>query len=122
MLYPSGRPPWVFDLMAAGCPVIVVVSTGDPPPMAREEEEGHVAAPADSVAIARAIDSLLIDPVRLGLVTYRAADRVRDMPDAGAAAWELLRAFDPDDLTVVSPLREDGDERGCATPSRGWPD
>ena len=93
VLYPSGRPPWLYDLLAKGCPVIAVVASLDRFPADAEFREGVIHVPADGHRIAQAIDSLLIDPVRLGELTIRGTACVRSMPRPIEAAWALLREF-----------------------------
>jgi glycosyltransferase involved in cell wall biosynthesis len=93
-LYPTGRPPWVYDLLAAGCPVIAVAACLEPPGAGPEREEGFIAAPAEAATLSRAIDALLIDRIRMSALCYRAAARVRDLADAREAARTLLDALD----------------------------
>jgi glycosyltransferase involved in cell wall biosynthesis len=92
-LYPSGRPPWVYDLIAASCAVITVASCLLHLPTAPEHEEGLIGVHADAGAIAKAIDALLSDRVRFSALTARAAARAADMPAANEAARTLLRAY-----------------------------
>jgi len=92
-LYPSGRPPWIFDLMAAGCPVIAVPSCLQQLPITPELEEGLITVHSESASIARVIDALLIDRIRLTALTARAQARAQEMPDALEAAQTLLRAY-----------------------------
>lgn len=106
-LYSTGRPLWIYDLMAAGCPVVAVASCVEHPLAARESTEGFVTAHADADSIAFAIESLLIDRIRLSRLTLRAADRVRSMPEAREAALALLRALDTPASSRVGPLHRD---------------
>lgn len=106
-LYPSKRPLWVYDLMAAGCPVIAVNACAGRPLAAPESAEGLIGAHADAGAIARAVDSLLVDHVRLSALTHRAVERAGELPDACEAARALLRAYDPAGSPIVSTLRRD---------------
>jgi glycosyltransferase involved in cell wall biosynthesis len=93
VLHESGPPRWRYDLMAAGCPVVVV----GPPTGVRlasfERDAGFVSVDADALALANAIDSLLIDPVRLGRLLFLAAGRTRDLPGPCEAAGAILRTF-----------------------------
>jgi hypothetical protein len=93
VLYPSGRPPWLHDLLAKGCPVIAVVASLDQPPADAEFKEGVIHVPAEGHRIAQSIDSLLIDRIRLGALTIRSAAAVRSMPRPIEAARALLREF-----------------------------
>jgi hypothetical protein len=93
VLYPSGRPPWLHDLMAKGCPVIAVVASLLKPPADAEFKEGVIHVPAEGHLIAQAIESLVIDRIRLGQLLIRSAAAVRSMPGPVEAARVLLREF-----------------------------
>jgi glycosyltransferase involved in cell wall biosynthesis len=92
VLHDSGPPRWLYDLMAAGCPVIAVGPHAAGHHSAPERDAGFVSVDADARMLANTIDSLLIDPVRLGRLVFLAADRARDLPGPCVAAGELLRA------------------------------
>jgi hypothetical protein len=91
-LYPTGRPPWVQDLLAAGCPVVAVASCLEQVPDASEQDEGRIQVPARSDAIASTIESLLDNAVRLTALISRIG-RFGLMPDPQDAARTLLRAY-----------------------------
>jgi hypothetical protein len=93
VLYPSGRPPWVNDLLARGCPVIAVVSSSAHRSPGAEFKEGVICVPADGHMIAQAIESLLIDSIRLGQLMFRSAAAVRSMPGPIEAACAILREY-----------------------------
>lgn len=93
VLHDSGSPRWQYDLMAAGCPVIAVGPPAGDRLAAAERDAGFLRIDADPRAVAGAIESLLIDPVRLGRLLFLAADRVRDLPGPCEAAEAFLRAF-----------------------------
>ena len=93
LLCPSGRPPWLHDLMAKGCPVIAVVASVLQAPVDVEFRAGVIQVAAEAHGITQAIESLLIDPVRLGALTIRNAAAVRSMPRPIEAARALLREF-----------------------------
>jgi glycosyltransferase involved in cell wall biosynthesis len=99
VLYPSGMPLWVYDLLACGCPVVTVAACVDNLSEEPELLEGFVSAPADTGMLAGAIESLLVDRIRMSVLTLRGAERVRAMPDATEAARMLLRAC----VTAGSP-------------------
>ncbi len=109
VLHALARPAWVCDLMAAGCPVVSAPwFVGG---QARETEStlGLVTVPLDGSTMAAAVDSLLVDRVRLSTLTHRAAAHVRGLADPREAARTLLRI-----LESPGPLparRED-----CASP------
>ena len=73
VVYTSGRPPWLHDLIAKGCPVIAVMTSMDRTSVDAEFNKGIIQVPANGRVIAQTIDSLLIDPVRLGGVTIHGA-------------------------------------------------
>ena len=75
-----------------GGAVIAVVACLEPTRTDTEIKEGVIQVPADSRMIAQAIDSLLIDPVRLGLINLGAA-YVGSLPRPIESARALLREF-----------------------------
>jgi len=93
VLYPSGRPPWLHDLLSMGCAVIAVVACLDQTRTDAEFKEGVIQVPADGRMIAQAIDSLLIDPVRLGALTDHGTAYVGSLPRPIESARALLREF-----------------------------
>ena len=93
VVYPSGRPPWLHDLLAKGCAVIAVVACLDQTSADAENKEGVIQVPADGRMIAQAIDSLLIDPVRLGALTFHGTAYVGRLPRPVETAHALLREF-----------------------------
>ena len=93
VLCPSGRPPWLHELQAKGCPVIAVVASVIPPPVDVEFKELVIHVSIESHQIAQAIESLLIDRVRLGALKIRSAAVVTSMPGPNQAIQVLLRAF-----------------------------
>ena len=93
VVYPSGRPPWLHDLLAKGCAVIAVVACLDQTSADAEYKEGVIQVPANGRMIAQAIDSLLIDPVRLGALTFHGSAYVKRLPRPRETAHALLREF-----------------------------
>jgi hypothetical protein len=93
VLHDAGPPRWLYDLMASACPVIAAGPPAGDQHAASERDAGFVSVDADARALANAIDSLLIDPARLGRLLFLAADRARDLPGPRQAARAILRAF-----------------------------
>jgi glycosyltransferase involved in cell wall biosynthesis len=93
VLHDSGPPRWLYDLIASGCPVIAVGPPARDRHAASERDAGFVSVDAVARTIANTIDSLLIDPARLGRLLFLAADRTRDLPGPRQAAEAMLRAF-----------------------------
>ena len=93
VLYPSGRPQWVHDLLARGCTVIAVAACLDWPTTDAELKEGVIQVAADGRTIAQSIDSLLIDPVRLGALTLRGRALVESLSRPIDTAHALLHEF-----------------------------
>ncbi len=89
-LYPWVRPAWVHDLMAAGCPVIAGSLGAHCRLPDAEAAEGLISVPAIADAIEEAIDSLLVDRIRLSALALRAAERLRHMVEVREAARTLL--------------------------------
>jgi glycosyltransferase involved in cell wall biosynthesis len=115
VLYPSGMPVWVYDLLAQGCPVVRVAACRESLSAEPELSEGFVTAPADAMALAGAIESLLVDRIRMSILTYRGAERVRAMPDATEAARMLLRALATAGPPALNPYQADA--RGSSRPA-----
>ena len=93
VVYPTGRPPWLHDLLAKGCAVIAVVACLDQTSADAEYKEGVIQVPANGRIIAQAIDSLLIDPVRLGALTFHGSAYVGRLSRPVETAHALLREF-----------------------------
>ena len=93
VIYASGRPPWLNDLLAKGCAVIAVVACLDQTSADAEYKEGVIQVPANGRMIAQAIDSLLIDPVRLGALTFHGSAYVGRLSRPVETAHSLLREF-----------------------------
>ena len=93
VIYPSGEPIWLHDLVARGCAVIAVAACLDQTNPEAEYKEGVIRVPANGRMIAQAIDSLLIDQVRFGALTARGCVVVKGMPRPIEAARSLLREF-----------------------------
>ena len=92
-IYPSGEPIWLRNLVARGCGVVALASCLDHLNPEAEDKEGLIRVPASGRAIAQAIDSLLIDPVRLGALMARGSAVVKGLPRPIEAARALLREF-----------------------------
>jgi glycosyltransferase involved in cell wall biosynthesis len=93
LLCPSGRSPRAFDITASGCPTIVVNLPGLLPSREAEQTRGVIEVQPSASEIARAINSLLIDRIRLGSLVLRATDHVRNLPVPAGAARALLEQF-----------------------------
>jgi glycosyltransferase involved in cell wall biosynthesis len=108
LLCPSGRPPRVLDMAASGCPVIVVRMRGEPVRRDVELTQGVIEVQAKGLDIARAIDSLLVDRVRLSSLTVHAAEHVRRLPPPVAAARALIEDFRSTCGADLNPRHRDG--------------
>jgi glycosyltransferase involved in cell wall biosynthesis len=93
LLCPAGRPPREHDITASGCPTIVVNLPGLLPSREAEQLRGVIEVQPSASEIARAINSLLIDRIRLGSLVLRATDHVRNLPVPAGAARALLEQF-----------------------------
>jgi glycosyltransferase involved in cell wall biosynthesis len=89
----SGKPLWVYDMMAAGCPVITASADTWLGSAGMESEDGHLSVPAEAGALAAAIESLLIDRIRLTSLRLRAVERAGSMPSPAAVARTFLDAL-----------------------------
>jgi hypothetical protein len=99
-LFPSGSPPWLNDLMAAGCPVVAASSHAELHPL-RESMDGLIRVPAETSAMVMAVESLLIDRARLIALNHAAANHTRSLPNAETIAGLLLEML----LQTDSPTR-----------------
>jgi len=90
VLHPPGRPPWIHDLMARGCPVISVSTHLSTQLADREFKHGIVPVSGDRLMIAQAIESLLISRVRLGAILFRSRNFVETLPAPIEAARAIL--------------------------------
>lgn len=113
-LYGLVRPAWVYDLMAAGCPVISSPCFVEPRHPDTESSEGLITVPLDAEAIANTIDSLLVDCVRSSALAHRAAAHISTMVDAREAARILLSILESPDSPAVG---QHDRNRGKTTPS-----
>jgi hypothetical protein len=93
LLCPAGRPPRAHDITASGCPTIVVNLPGGLPSREAELTRGVIEVQPIGSEIARAINSLLIDRIRLGSLVLRAAEHVRDLASPASAARALVEQF-----------------------------
>jgi hypothetical protein len=89
-LYPWVRPAWIYELMAAICPVIASSAACNRPLPHTETTEGFISVSTNSVAIEEAIDSLLVDRIRLSALTHRAETHLRHTVNVREAARTLL--------------------------------
>jgi glycosyltransferase involved in cell wall biosynthesis len=88
-LFPEGSPPWLRDLMAAGCPVVAASSHASLHPL-RESLDELIRVQAETTAVGMAVESLLIDRVRLIALSHAATSSTRNLPNAEAIAGLLL--------------------------------
>ncbi len=93
LLCPAGRPPRTYEIMANGCPTIVVNAAGGLPCREAERTCGVIEVHPDGWEIARAIDSLVIDRIRLGSLVLRSAEHLRNLPSPAARARALIEEF-----------------------------
>jgi glycosyltransferase involved in cell wall biosynthesis len=89
-VYPRIRPAWVYDMMAAGCPVVAASLVWNRRFPDTEATEGLISVPANPDAIEEAIDSLLIDRIRLSALAHRAAAHLAQVVEVREAARTLL--------------------------------
>lgn len=97
------RPPWIHDVMAAGCPIVFAPWFVDRRRQDTEITEGFITIPLDAGAIAGAVGSLIHDPVRLGALAVRSAARVREIAGADDAARLVLGLLGEPDRPAGGP-------------------
>jgi glycosyltransferase involved in cell wall biosynthesis len=93
VLCPCGGPPRVHDMVASGCPTIIVKMPGEVPCRDAELTHGVIEVRPDGLEISRGIDSLLVDRVRLGSLILHAARYLSNLPRAADAARALIERF-----------------------------
>jgi len=86
----DGIPIFLCEAMALGVPVVSTPVSGIPE-LVRHEETGYLAAPGDSMDLARVLELLLTDPVRAVQVARRAQAMVHKELDIHARAADLIR-------------------------------
>lgn len=94
VLQPSGTPRWMYDLMAAGCPVVALLDEWGPPGTRAELVEGYLSVGVEGRAMADAIESLVVDRGRLGRLLFRASERVQNLGNANETADAFLRGME----------------------------
>ncbi|MHB1556912.1 MAG: glycosyltransferase family 4 protein [Isosphaeraceae bacterium] len=97
------RPPWIYDVMAAGCPVVFAPWFLDRRCQDTETTEGFITVPLDAGAISGAVGSLIHDTVRLGALAVRSAAHVREVSGADAAARLVLGLLDASSRPADGP-------------------
>jgi glycosyltransferase involved in cell wall biosynthesis len=104
LLCPVGSFPRLLDFLAAGCPTIVVNIPGERNRADAELTRGAIEVRADALEIARAIDSLLVDRVRLGSLSFQAAEYQNNLSRPADLAYALIEHFRTacDQVTVSS--------------------
>lgn len=94
-------PSWVCDVLAVGCPVIAVESGESHDSYGFEASQGIVRVPLEAGSILRAIESLLVDRVRLISLLRAGKARLGMLPE-GDGAERFLAAFSANSETAVS--------------------
>jgi glycosyltransferase involved in cell wall biosynthesis len=112
LLCPAGRPPRAPDIMASGCPTIVVNFPDGLPSRDAERTRGVIEVQPKGSEIARAINSLLIDRIHLGSLVLHAAEHVRNLSSPADAARALIEQF----RAVCDTERNAGQQDGPASP------
>ena len=113
VLHPPGRPPWIHSLMASGCPVISVSSPRSTQTSHPEFKLGIVPVPGDRLIIAEAIESLLINRIRLGFLLIRSRNVVKTLPapiEAARAILDELRSVIGAQLKLHEGLAESNEQ------------
>ena len=93
VLHGPGRPSWVVDLLAKGCPVISIPTEMATSGVDLEFKEGIIQVPGDRRTIAEAVGSLLISGPRMASNLIQAASFVESLAPPTAAAQALIREF-----------------------------
>jgi glycosyltransferase involved in cell wall biosynthesis len=102
----EGGPLTVLEAMQMGCPVIST-RVGQVPEVIRSGENGIIVDPGNPEALARAINSLLADPVQRRDMASRGVETARGFTAPVASARELDQAF-------TDVLARTGRDAGCS--------
>ncbi len=105
------RPPWIHDVMAAGCPVVFAPWADHRRRQDTETTEGYITVPLDAGAITAAVGSLLHDTTRLGALAVRAAAWVRELTSVHEAARLVLRLLHEPAQPAASPPEDSASPR-----------
>lgn len=91
VLFPGCAPRWLYDLLAAGCPVVAAAAHPEWAPRPTDTAEGVCTAAPDADSLTRALDTLLVDAVAQTDLAHRALAQTRQLPTPTEAARVLWR-------------------------------
>ncbi|MHC5539608.1 glycosyltransferase, partial [Singulisphaera rosea] len=94
VLNPSGTPRWMFDLLAAGCPMVALLDEWGSPGTRAELVDGYLSVGVEARPMADAIESLLVDRGRRTRLLFRASERVRNLGNAKETVEGFLRGLE----------------------------
>jgi glycosyltransferase involved in cell wall biosynthesis len=103
VLFPRLAPRWLYDLMAAGCPVVAAAHP-EWAPCPTDTAGGVCTVAPDAESLTRALDTLLVDAVAQTELVHRAMAGTRRLPTPAEAAGVLWR------LVMDSPLTDEVSE------------
>ena len=108
VLFPRLAPRWLYDLTAAGCPVVAAAAHPESAPCQTDTAGGVCMVAPDADSLTRALDTLLVDAVAQTELAHRALAQARRLPTPAEAAGVLWR------LVMDSPLTDEASESPSA--------
>ncbi len=102
-LFPSCAPRWLYDFLAAGCPVVAVPAHPEWTPRPADPAGGVWAVAPDANSLSRVLDSLLTDAVAQTGLVHRALAQTRMLPGPTEAARVFWRLVTSPLLTLDAP-------------------
>ena len=100
-LHTTTAPRWMYDLLAAGCPVVAAGGDVGLTPPGFDPRRGVLAAALDADSLVHALDTVVVNPVLHTTLAQHAVARARQMPSAQEAARVLLKLLSAPSLTLV---------------------
>jgi glycosyltransferase involved in cell wall biosynthesis len=106
-LYTTAAPRWMYDLMAAGCPVVAAGGDVGPTPPGFNPRRGVLSVPLETESLVHALDAVIVNPVLRTALVQHAAAHARRMPPVQETARALLKIMNEPALTLVPAAAED---------------
>ncbi len=101
LLHTTTAPRWLYDLMAAGCPVVAAGGDADLAPPRCDPSRGMLAVALETGSLVQALDTVLVNPVLQTSLAHQAVAHARRLPRVEEAARRLLQLMSGPCLTLV---------------------
>ncbi len=106
-LHTTAAPRWMYDLMAAGCPVVAAGGDVGPTPPGFDPRRGMLAVALETDSLLHALDAVFVNPVLQTALAQHAAAHARRMPPVEEAARAFVKLLNEPALTLVRAAAED---------------